>query len=613
MTLCGVLHLQDGFDLRPAGPDDAELIAGWMAAPHIRRWWDQAWPVSRWTEEIARQDAGDHSTPALVSLDGEDLAYLELYRVRLDRLADYYDHDEHDWGIHIAIGPADRTGTGLGRRILTAVTEALLDADPHCRQVVAEPAADNHASLKAFRAAGYHPVAHITLPEKKAVLMSHRKGDRGRSPDRLSADSQNVTSDRLLDVVGVGCGPFNLGLAALADGLDLGVAVFDSRAEFRWHPGLMFDDAMLQVSFLADLVSLVEPAHPLSFLSYLKDSDRLYQFYVRERFHPTRREYEAYLRWAAGRLDSLHFGHTVTEVRWTGDEFVLTVEGMTVRARHLVLGIGTEAFVPEVLAGLPDEVLVHSGDYLHRRDELVGSRRVTVVGSGQSGAECALDLLRADEAAVSWLTRTPSFAPLDYSKLVLEMTTPSYVDYFHGLPEPVRDRLVKEQWRHYKGISAETLDDIHDVLYQRDLGTPSAPVELRCGVAVTGARMDDGEVELTLRHTDTAAEFSHRCDRVVAATGYRNRALPFLAEIEPLVRRDAAGRWQIGRDHDVATDPELAGRIFVSNADLHSHGVAAPDLGIGAVRNATILNAITGRESFRLPKATAFTTFGAGR
>jgi lysine N6-hydroxylase len=65
------------------------------------------------------------------------------------------------------------------------------------------------------------------------------------------------------DVVAVGCGPFNLGLAALATGVDgLGLAVFEDRPEFTWHRGLMFGDAMLQVSFLADLVSLVEPAQP---------------------------------------------------------------------------------------------------------------------------------------------------------------------------------------------------------------------------------------------------------------------------------------------------------------------------------------------------------------
>ncbi|TDW86183.1 lysine N(6)-hydroxylase/L-ornithine N(5)-oxygenase family protein [Kribbella sp. VKM Ac-2566] len=411
----------------------------------------------------------------------------------------------------------------------------------------------------------------------------------------------------MYDVIAIGCGPFNLGLAALADGVDdVQLAVLDSRPEFTWHRGLMFEDAMLQVSFLADLVSLVEPAHHLSFLSYLRDNDRLYQFYVREKFHPTRREYETYLRWCAAQLDSLHFGHHVQDVEWNGSSFELTVErGDSVEqfeARHLVVGVGTEPFVPAALAGLPAERFTHSADYLFRREDLLRTGRVTVVGSGQSGAECALDLLRANGPAVSWLTRTPSFAPLDYSKLVLEMTTPSYVDYFHGLDEPVRDKLVKEQWRHYKGISSETLDDIHDVLYSRDL-----PVELQCGVAVVSAVARADGLELTMLHADSGKTFQHLTGAVVAATGYRNRPLPFLESLQSQIEHDAAGRWVINRDHSVRG--ALEGRIFVANADLHSHGVAAPDLGIGAIRNATILNSVAGREVFRLPKSTAYTTF----
>jgi lysine N6-hydroxylase len=265
--------------------------------------------------------------------------------------------------------------------------------------------------------------------------------------------------------------------------------------------------------------------------------------------------------------------------------------------------------VPAALADLPPERLLHSADYLFRRDELLQAGRVTVVGSGQSGAECVLDLLRAEKPAVGWLTRTAAFTPLDYSKLVLEMTTPSYVDYFHALDESVRDKVVKDQWRHYKGISSDTLEDIHDVLYQRDLGTSLAPpIELRVGVAVESAVARADSVELVLRHTDSGRCFQHVTDVVVAATGYRSRPLPFLTAVDPLVQRDAAGRWVVNRDHSVASSV-LEGRLFVANADLHSHGVAAPDLGIGAIRNATILNSVTGREVYRLPKSTAFTSF----
>jgi len=414
----------------------------------------------------------------------------------------------------------------------------------------------------------------------------------------------------MYDVIAIGCGPFNLGLAALADGVDdVQLAVLDSRPEFTWHRGLMFEDAMLQVSFLADLVSLVEPAHHLSFLSYLKDNDRLYQFYVREKFHPTRREYEAYLRWCAAQLDSLHFGHHVREVVWNGSSFELTVDrGEALErfeARHLVVGVGTEPFVPAALAGLPAERFTHSADYLFRRDDLLRTGHVTVVGSGQSGAECFLDLLRSDGPAVSWLTRTAAFTPLDYSKLVLEMTTPSYVDYFHALDERVRDQLVKDQWRHYKGISSETLEDIHDLLYARDLS--AAPAELQVGVGVVSAVARADGLELTMLHADSGKTFQHTTGAVVAATGYRNRSSPFMESLQSQIDHDAAGRWVINRNHSV--QGALEGRLFVANADLHSHGVAAPDLGIGAVRNATILNSVAGREVFRLPKSTAYTTF----
>lgn len=428
------------------------------------------------------------------------------------------------------------------------------------------------------------------------------------------------------DALAIGCGPFNLGLVALGSTVPhLDLVCLDRSPSFAWHPGLMFDDARLQLSFLADLVSLIEPTHPLSFLAYLSAQDRLYPFYVREAFHPTRREYEHYLRWAIERLPHIHFGHAVESVRWDAQarvfEAEVRVDGptgavrprSTVKARALVLGIGTEPRLPPALESLPSTHLLHAATYLDRRDRLVRAEHVTVVGGGQSGAEIVLDLLRANlegGPAVSWLSRTRAFAPLDYTKLVLEMTTPDYIRYFHALPEETRDRLVAEQWQHYKGISTETLAELHEALYQRHFRTGLKPVQLRCGIAVEGATIhQDGRVSLACRHRDTGVTFGERTSVVVAATGYRERTPHFLAPLAHAILRDAKGRPRIAVDHRLELDPAIAGRIYVSHADLHSHGVAAPDLGIGAYRNAVILNSLLDREVYRLPRRTAFTSF----
>ncbi|MDT0269824.1 SidA/IucD/PvdA family monooxygenase [Streptomyces sp. DSM 44915] len=428
-----------------------------------------------------------------------------------------------------------------------------------------------------------------------------------------------------LDLAAVGIGPFNLALAALADEVpELRFAAFDRRPAYDWHPGLMFDWASLQVSFLADLVSLVRPTSRWSFLNYLAEHDRMYPFYIAERFHVPRREYTDYCAWAAARLPGCHFGTDVTEVAWDADAerwrlTLVEVATGAVRhrtARHLVLGVGTEPVLPEPLRRLAGDRVLHSGDYLRRIDALAeaGVREVTVVGSGQSGGEVFLDLLRRQRQAgwaVSWLTRSWGFAPLDYSKLVLEYTTPAYMRYFNALPPATRDRLIASQWQLYKGIDTETIDLIHQELYDHLLDGDRPPVTLLPATGVRDAAATaDGGVRLTTWHADTEQEGARETGAVIAATGYAARRPDCLAPVEKLIAWDEQGRYDVSEGHRVATVPEVTGGLFVQNAELHTHGAAAPDLGIGAYRSALILNAVADREVFRVPRATAFQTFG---
>ncbi|GAA1125532.1 hypothetical protein GCM10009630_24200 [Kribbella jejuensis] len=127
--------------------------------------------MERWEEEIARQTAGEHSTPCVVTLDEEEFAYVELYRVRHDRLAQYYSYDDEDWGVHVAIGDGTRVGRGLGRQLLREVADTVLRSEPACTRVVAEPDIENTPSVRAFAAAGFVESGQLQLPEKTAVLM----------------------------------------------------------------------------------------------------------------------------------------------------------------------------------------------------------------------------------------------------------------------------------------------------------------------------------------------------------------------------------------------------------------------------------------------------------
>lgn len=424
---------------------------------------------------------------------------------------------------------------------------------------------------------------------------------------------------RAHDVVGIGLGPFNLGLACLAAPFrDLDAVFLEGRSEFDWHPGMLLPDATLQVPFLADLVTMADPTSPYSFLNYLKEQGRIYPFYVRESFYPLRTEFNDYCRWATRRLGSVEFDRAVDRVEHDGSAYVVrsldphTGRRHTHRARRIVVGTGTPAHVPHALRGLAGPVC-HSGHYLSHRADLRQLRSVTVVGSGQSAAEIYLDLLEGIEDSgykLTWVTRSPRFFPLEYTKLTLEMTSPEYTRYFHGLPAGTRDRLLSSQRGLYKGISADVIDRIHDTLYRLHAAGPDPRVGTRLltNTAVVGGGYDGAAYRLDLHHDETSTPMTLQTEGLVLATGYRSTLPDFLAPVRDRIRWDARGRPDVHPHYAV----DHAGEdIFVQNAEEHTHGFVAPDLGMGAYRNSVILSRLLGRQAYPVEDRIAFQEFGA--
>ncbi|MFJ4837614.1 lysine N(6)-hydroxylase/L-ornithine N(5)-oxygenase family protein [Streptomyces sp. NPDC088746] len=416
------------------------------------------------------------------------------------------------------------------------------------------------------------------------------------------------------DFIGIGLGPFNLGLACLTEPVEeLNGLFLESKPDFEWHSGMFLEGAHLQTPFMSDLVTMADPTSPYSFLNYLKERGRLYSFYIRENFYPLRTEYNDYCRWAAAALSSVRFKQTVQSVTYDEGDGLYTVRtaDSAFRARHLVLGTGTPPHIPEACRGLGGDFL-HNSRYLREKAALQAKKSITLVGSGQSAAEIYYDLLSEIDVhgyRLNWVTRSPRFFPLEYTKLTLEMTSPEYVDYFHALPEETRYRLESGQKGLFKGIDGELIDSIFDLLYQKNLPGP-VPTRLLTNSALNSARYEEstGTYTLGLRQEEQGRDYELDSEGLILATGYRYVPPAFLEPVAHRIRHDSRGRFDVARNYSIDT----TGRgIFLQNAGVHTHSITSPDLGMGAYRNAYIIGELLGREYYPVEKSVAFQEFAA--
>jgi L-ornithine N5-monooxygenase len=418
------------------------------------------------------------------------------------------------------------------------------------------------------------------------------------------------------DVVGVGFGPSNLGLAVALEEHNRAAApvggnpvtgmFFERQATFGWHSGMLLENATVQVSFLKDLVTMRNPASDFSFVSYLHEQGRLADFINHKTLFPLRIEFNDYFAWAAARLAHLvAYGREVSEVRPVVEDGVITAFDVTVgrptkqvevcRARNVVVAAGLVPRLPEGVSR--SERIWHNSELLHRVGDLAAEgppRRFVIVGAGQSAAETTEFLSqRFPEAEVCAVFARYGYTPADDSSFTNRIFDPEAVDTFYGAPEDVKQMLCGyHRNTNYSVVDGELIDALYRRTYmEKVLGRPRLRVlnasrvvdvdEAAGGVRVVVEYLPDGEL--------TTLE----ADAIVYATGYRPAdPMRILGRAGGLCRRDGAGRLSIGRDHRLdLTIPSRAG-LFLTGGSEHAHGLSTTLLSNVAVRAGEILGSV---------------------
>ena len=417
-------------------------------------------------------------------------------------------------------------------------------------------------------------------------------------PDRISRPAHD-NSGMVLDAIGIGVGPFNLSLAALLTPTGFNARFFERSADFQWHPGFLFPEATIQVSYLKDLVTLVDPTSAYTFLAFLHAQKRMYRFINRSEPRVSRMEFNQYLRWVASRLPNVEFGAEVREVTLGDSTFSVRLDGRRLNTANVVLGTGLVPNIPEWARPYLGNEVFHSIDYLDHPLDVRG-KAVAVVGGGQSGAEVVWHLLLDTArlpAQLQWISHRPNFLPLDESPFTNELFTPAYSDDFFGLSPEQRGILLNEQKLASDGVSQPLLQRIYDRLYDLEfLEGRGRFVRLFPGQEVIDIRRASPGCDLGLR-SQWGDSQRVRDEVVVLGTGF-NYELP--VAMQPLAAQMTWDRdgFPVRSDFSIEWDAPPGLRIYAQDAARHMRGVADPNLSLMAWRSAIIANSLLGRQVY---------------
>lgn len=410
-----------------------------------------------------------------------------------------------------------------------------------------------------------------------------------------------MNTEKIYDLIGIGIGPFNLGLAALTHNIENLDALFiDKNDAFHWHPGIMLPTAKMQVPFYADLVTLADPTSPFTYMNYLKFTGKLFRFAISESYYPYRCEYNDYCQWVVKQLNNLYFGLKCQSISYDKKEkiyYISILENTTAKTkvfttRHIVIGIGSEPSLAECATTIDHPNIFHSSEYLQHKHLALMNKHITLIGSGQSAAEIFLDLLPHinNLQSLKWYTRSDRFYAMDYSKFALEMSTPEYIHYFYHLPKHKKAAILNQQHDLYKGINLSLIEEIYQQLYLLSLNSANRLPIIRTNCSLLQINQTSANHFIaTYQQTETGKTLAETTEVMILATGYQPKQPTFIDGITPYVNWDMEGKFVVNEDYSI----DQHHSIFVQNAEWRTHGFNSADLGLGPYRNSCIINRIT--------------------
>ena len=154
---------------RRAARADFPLLATWLAAPHVARWWNHDVTAEAVERDFGPSaDGAEPSEDHVVLLDGRPIGLIQYcryadYADHLDELAPLVPVPDDAVSIDYLIGDLSLIGRGLGTAMIVAFSRYIWRTNPRAPCIIVPVSSANEASWRALLAAGFHVAARGSL------------------------------------------------------------------------------------------------------------------------------------------------------------------------------------------------------------------------------------------------------------------------------------------------------------------------------------------------------------------------------------------------------------------------------------------------------------------
>ncbi|WP_459212331.1 GNAT family N-acetyltransferase [Aquimarina rhabdastrellae] len=156
--------------LRPLDMDtDITVIHDWVNKPYAKYWGMQDTSLAYVKEQYQEIEDNPYHDTFIGVLNDTPIFLMERYKASQDLIAQYYDAQDGDYGMHILVGPPDNYIPKFTWHVFTTIMFFLFD-NKTTQRVVVEPDINNQKIHLLNTKAGFVYQKEIKLPHKTAHL-----------------------------------------------------------------------------------------------------------------------------------------------------------------------------------------------------------------------------------------------------------------------------------------------------------------------------------------------------------------------------------------------------------------------------------------------------------